>query len=153
MKVLDRHVKRPATMYYRHSCDLVSSQHSQGFCHSGQSSAEIWDSGATLPHSCCQFAPQEDWTVLGSETQSRATFYHGFGQPRGVAGDNVLQEDLQLASNQPSQASWHSGQGCYRRLVVVTQTNTLMEILIQNNTLQRFGLARMGSGRYKGTLL
>ena len=39
---------------------------------------------------------------MGSETQPRATFREGFGQPRGVAGDNVLQEDLQLASNQPS---------------------------------------------------
>ena len=42
---------------------------------------------------------------------------------------------------------------CYRRLAFVTQTNTLFEILIQDNTLQRFRLARMGSGRYKGTLL
>ena len=89
---------------------LASNQPSHGFCHSGQSSAEILGLGATLPYFCCQCAPQEDWTVLGSETQSRATFYHGFGQSRGAANDHVSQEDLQLASNQPSHGFWHSGQ-------------------------------------------
>ena len=29
---------------------------------------------------------------------------------------------------------------CYRQHAVVTQTNTLMEVLTQNNTLVRFGL-------------
>ena len=76
---------------------LASNLPHHGLCHSGQSSAEILGLGAPLPDFCCQCASQEDWTILLSETQSRATFYHGFGQPRGAASDHVAQEDLQLA--------------------------------------------------------
>ena len=55
---------------------FASNRSSHGFCHSGQSSAEILSLGATLPYFCCRCAPQEDWMVLGSEGQSRPTFYH-----------------------------------------------------------------------------